>query len=165
MIADLRARLQDSERPSNHLGDPHESHDRVTGADTPLHGVSSEVAIVEEGESLHDISTRLVVTFVDSGGHLGSPGIIPPPSQETLSIETTNVTSCDSGALRPASSVVSGDIPATSIVATPDLTGAVGVKWGAYPIVDPTGSDTNRLWLLHRLGPCQLRAFPLFLPI
>ena len=128
MIADLRARLEDREHPSDGTatGESHESHESA-----PLRGMSSEVGVGEEGESLHVMGSRRMVTFVDSGGHTGSPMIGPPSPRGSPITETTNETSCDSGAQRSASSVVSGDTPVSLCVANPDLTGAVGVESGS----------------------------------
>ena len=83
----------------------------MTGADAPLRGVSSEVAAGEEGESLREIGSRRGVTFVDS---TGGPGTSPPSSQESPYPDTSNGSSGDRAPL----SVVSGDTPASPIVAS-----------------------------------------------
>ena len=59
----------------------------MSGAVAPLRCVSSEVAVGEEGESLHEIGSRRRVTFVNS---TGGPGTSPPSSHGSLSTDAHN---------------------------------------------------------------------------
>ena len=83
-IADLRARLEDSERRPDGIGESHESD---IGADAPLHVEGSE-GVLGEGGSLHMHSGEHRVTFDDDSE--GGPEISLPISQGNFITDTTN---------------------------------------------------------------------------
>ena len=97
-----------------------------------------------------------MVTFVDSGVSVGSPAGVFPSSQDSIvqTAQAVITVLCSSG--------VSGDLP---VSASGDITNAVSVDSGSVGGGELIQQLTQlvQLWLLHRLGLCQLRAFLLFL--